>query len=176
MKHPDTQVLGFFLFRVPTWAHARAILRIPLYLCNGVNCGPVQETQVLRSERLERCSPVIRAGRVIHLLWSVQKLMSECINGALNTLWRLKVAMMQERPRQSNSATMSCKLSVECINGALTGVSETESTNKTCVLELGRHVPDEYTLVLRKVLRGHKHAVTALHLTSNLKHVILVII
>ncbi|PWA89657.1 beige/BEACH/WD domain containing protein [Artemisia annua] len=45
------------------------------------------------------------------------------------------------------------------------------STNQTCGLGLGDHVP-EYTLVLRKVLRGHKHAVTALHLTSDLKQLL----
>nr|XP_043610012.1 protein SPIRRIG-like [Erigeron canadensis] len=44
-------------------------------------------------------------------------------------------------------------------------------TNQTSGLGLGGQVP-EYTLVLRKVLRGHKHSVTALHLTSDMKQLL----
>ncbi|KAK9069020.1 hypothetical protein SSX86_013136 [Deinandra increscens subsp. villosa] len=42
---------------------------------------------------------------------------------------------------------------------------------QACGLRLDGQMP-EYTLVLRKVLRGHKHSVTALHLTSDLKQLL----
>ncbi|XP_024965619.1 protein SPIRRIG-like isoform X1 [Cynara cardunculus var. scolymus] len=45
------------------------------------------------------------------------------------------------------------------------------SSSQSCGLGLGAKVP-EYTLVLRKVLRGHKHSVTALHLTSDMKQLL----
>ncbi|KAD3338274.1 hypothetical protein E3N88_33795 [Mikania micrantha] len=48
---------------------------------------------------------------------------------------------------------------------------QTQTQTQTTGLGLGSQVP-EYTLVLRKVLRGHKHAVTALHLTSDLKQLL----
>lgn len=45
-------------------------------------------------------------------------------------------------------------------------------TNQTSSgLGLGGQGP-EYTLVLRKVLKGHKHSVTALHLTSDMKQLL----
>ncbi|XP_071742483.1 protein SPIRRIG-like [Rutidosis leptorrhynchoides] len=45
------------------------------------------------------------------------------------------------------------------------------NTNQTFGLGRGGQLP-EYTLVLRKVLRGHKHSVTALHLTSDMKQLL----
>ncbi|KAK9055749.1 hypothetical protein SSX86_026834 [Deinandra increscens subsp. villosa] len=42
------------------------------------------------------------------------------------------------------------------------------SANLHCGLALGGKLP-EYTLVLQKVLKGHKHPVTALHISSDLK-------
>ncbi|KAM0064499.1 putative transcription factor WD40-like family [Helianthus debilis subsp. tardiflorus] len=48
---------------------------------------------------------------------------------------------------------------------------QAQSQSQTFGLGLGGHVP-EYTLVLRKVLRGHKHSVTALHITSDLKQLL----
>ncbi|KAF5820568.1 putative transcription factor WD40-like family [Helianthus annuus] len=47
----------------------------------------------------------------------------------------------------------------------------TQAQTQTFGLGLGGQVA-EYTLVLRKVLRGHKHPVTSLHLTSDLKQLL----
>lgn len=47
----------------------------------------------------------------------------------------------------------------------------TSSYSGTGGLKLGENTP-EYCLVLQKVLKHHKHPVTALHLTSDLKHLL----
>ncbi|KAI3676428.1 hypothetical protein L1987_86036 [Smallanthus sonchifolius] len=48
---------------------------------------------------------------------------------------------------------------------------QTQTQSQTFGLGLCGQVP-EYTLVLHKVLKGHKHSVTALHLTSDLKQLL----
>ncbi|CDY32496.1 BnaA09g51000D [Brassica napus] len=53
----------------------------------------------------------------------------------------------------------------------LSAESKTSSSNRTGGLNLGDQVP-EYKLILHKVLKFHKQAVTALHLTSDLKQLL----
>ncbi|KAI3682688.1 hypothetical protein L1987_82849 [Smallanthus sonchifolius] len=56
-------------------------------------------------------------------------------------------------------------------NSSESAQTQTPTQTQTFGLGLGGQMP-EYTLVLRKVLRGHKHSVTALHLTSDLKQLL----
>ncbi|XP_076960004.1 protein SPIRRIG-like [Bidens hawaiensis] len=59
----------------------------------------------------------------------------------------------------------------QMVHNSSESVQTTPTQTQTFGLGLGGQVP-EYTLVLRKVLRGHKHPVTALHLTSDLKQLL----